>query len=127
MLDMEGPRWTELKGGYRTPVDLRPLLRKLEASADPREAWGGLWQELYHQGDVGVGSYVAVPHLVRIHRVSSPTSGMSIFPACRPRGRSPRSWPSSPLRTAPQSTRGSWSSSARMKQQRCSPRSSADR
>jgi hypothetical protein len=30
-------------------------------------AWQELWNELYHQGDVGEASYAAVPHLVRIH------------------------------------------------------------
>jgi hypothetical protein len=67
MLNFEDSRWTELTAGYRTLVDLRPLLRGLEEAADPAAAWGELWQELYHQGDVGPGSYVAVPHLVRIH------------------------------------------------------------
>lgn len=69
MLDFDDDRWTELEAGYRTTVDLRPLLRALETAADPLSAWDSLWQELYHQGDVGVGSFVAVPHLVRIHRV----------------------------------------------------------
>jgi hypothetical protein len=28
-----------------------------------------LWQEVHHEGDVGPGSFVAVPHLVRIYRL----------------------------------------------------------
>jgi hypothetical protein len=34
---------------------------------DPRQAWSELWQELFHQGDVGTASYAAVPHLLRVH------------------------------------------------------------
>jgi hypothetical protein len=30
-------------------------------------AWDELWNELHHQGDVGLASYAAVPHLVQIH------------------------------------------------------------
>jgi hypothetical protein len=68
MLHLDDPRWSKLTGGYRVPVDLRPLLRELESGADTESAWADLWAELHHQGDVGDGSYVAVPHLVRIHR-----------------------------------------------------------
>jgi hypothetical protein len=68
MLSFDDPRWSELKAGYRTTIDLRPLLSNLESSVDSDSAWAELWQELYHQGDVGEGSFAAVPHLVRIHR-----------------------------------------------------------
>ena len=68
MLSFDDNRWLELTAGYRTPVDLRPLLRRLETVPNPKLVWEELWQELYHQGDVGPGSFVAVPHLVRIHR-----------------------------------------------------------
>jgi len=68
MLSFDDNRWLELTAGYSTPVDLRPLLRRLETAPNPKSAWEELWQELYHQGDVGPGSFVAVPHLVRIHR-----------------------------------------------------------
>lgn len=68
MLSFEDKRWPTLKAGYRTPVDLRPLLRRVEQSGDRSSAWHDLWGELYHQGDIGEGSFVAIPHLVRIHR-----------------------------------------------------------
>ncbi len=67
-LNFEDDRWPDLEGGYRQPIDLRPLLAELETAVDPRPTWEELWHELYHQGDVGSGSYAAVPHLVRIHR-----------------------------------------------------------
>src|SRR5262245_25281525 len=67
MLSLDDDRWLTLTAGYRTPIDLRPLLRQLESATDAHPVWDELWQELYHQGDVGPGSFVAVPHLVRIH------------------------------------------------------------
>jgi hypothetical protein len=69
MLSFEDQRWTGLKAGYRTPVDLRPLLQRLESGRDVEAAWHELWEKLYHQGDVGEGSFACVPHLVRIHRL----------------------------------------------------------
>jgi hypothetical protein len=68
MLSLEDERWATLSAGYRIPVDLRPLLRQLEAGGEEESIWPEIWQELYHQGDVGEGSFVAIPHLVRIHR-----------------------------------------------------------
>jgi hypothetical protein len=69
MLSFEDPRWTGLTAGYRTPIDLRPLLRRLESDRDTKATWDDLWGELHHQGDVGEASFAAVPHLVRIHRL----------------------------------------------------------
>jgi hypothetical protein len=68
MLSFDDIRWENLKAGYRIPVDLRPLLQELESGKNTESAWEGIWQALYHQGDVDEGSFVAVPHLVRIHR-----------------------------------------------------------
>jgi hypothetical protein len=68
MLSFDDDRWESLTAGYRVPIDLRPILHQLEFSDDPESNWGAIWQELYHQGDVGEGSFAAVPHLVRIHR-----------------------------------------------------------
>ena len=55
--------WAELDGGYRTPYDPRPALAALEAGQGD---WDELWQELHHQGDVGLASYAAVPLIARI-------------------------------------------------------------
>lgn len=67
MLAFDDSRWETLEGGYRKPVDLRSLLNQLEMATDPEPAWQELWNDLFHQGQVGEGSFVAVPHLVRIH------------------------------------------------------------
>jgi hypothetical protein len=69
MLSFEDPRWSGLKAGYRTSIDLRPLLQRLESGRDANAAWQDFWEELYHQGSVGEGSFAALPHLVRIHRL----------------------------------------------------------
>jgi hypothetical protein len=65
--DLNDPAWPALLGGYRVPVDVRPLLLDLESAADPAPAWHALWQVLHHQGDIGLASFAALPHLVRIH------------------------------------------------------------
>lgn len=63
MLTLDDPIWPTLQGGYRIDYDAAPALRELEAGED---SWQELWEELHHQGDVGVASYAAVPQLVRI-------------------------------------------------------------
>jgi hypothetical protein len=65
MLAFDDERWVGLTGGYRSPIDVRPLLIRLESGEDDKAVWGDLWDELHHQGDVGEASYAAVPHLVR--------------------------------------------------------------
>jgi hypothetical protein len=70
MLSLDDECWNNLKGGYRTKFDPRPLLAKLEIGKDIETVWHELWEELHHQGDVGDASYAAVPHIVRIHRGS---------------------------------------------------------
>jgi len=60
-------QWAELCGGYRTPYDPRNAIGRL--SNGDATAWAELWQELYHQGDVGEASYAAVPLLADLHEV----------------------------------------------------------
>ncbi len=71
MIQLNDPKWKEFEGGYRTPYDASIALRKLESvesSEEVDDILSELWDELYHQGDVGLASYFAVPHLVRIAR-----------------------------------------------------------
>jgi hypothetical protein len=67
MLEFDDPRWEEMTGGYKVPFDPRPLLQRLESEKDIGPVWSELWQELYHQGDVGEASFAAIPHIVRIY------------------------------------------------------------
>lgn len=66
-LPLDDPRWLTLTSGRRALTDVRPLLMQLETTTDPQRVWDQLWDELYHQGDIGTASLVSVPHLVRIH------------------------------------------------------------
>lgn len=55
--------WNELRGAYGLPFDPRPALDSIEAGAG---SWDILWEELHHQGDVGLASYAAVPLIARL-------------------------------------------------------------
>ncbi len=68
MQNTDEHRWRVLTGGYRMPLDPRPLLAKLETGRDTGPVWDELWDELHHQGDVGDASYAAVPLLVKVYR-----------------------------------------------------------
>jgi hypothetical protein len=63
MLSLADPVWRELEGGYRVPYDASTALIQMERG---ESVWEELWEELHHQGDVGVASYAAIPQLVRI-------------------------------------------------------------
>lgn len=69
-LSLDDPRWGSLEGGYRNveynaSIDLKSLERA-ESTEQVERIYAGLWNDLHHQGDVGLASYYAVPHLVRI-------------------------------------------------------------
>lgn len=83
MIQLNDPKWKELKGGYGTPYDASIALTKLEETKNSQEVdeiLAELWEELHHQGDVGIASFFAVPHLVRIakekDRISSSLLGL---------------------------------------------------
>jgi hypothetical protein len=60
-LDFDHERPSRLLDGYRIPYDPRRALHALEAGGDVAAAWGELWNDLHHQGDIGEGSFAAVP------------------------------------------------------------------
>ena len=70
MWNKDDPRWSTLLGGYRVIFDPRPLIRRLESAPDDDEIWDSLIQELYHQGDVGEASYVAVCLLAQSNAIT---------------------------------------------------------
>lgn len=55
-------------GGYGIPYDPKPALKKLNSSHD--EAISELWENLYHQGDIGIASFEAVATLVQAGELS---------------------------------------------------------
>ena len=69
MLDLDSEKWKTLEGGYRLLYDASVPLRRLESCSEPdEEIIKELWNELHHQGDIGVASYAALPVLYRIYR-----------------------------------------------------------
>ena len=52
----------ELIGGYGIPYDAEPALKRLASGR--KNAMEELWENIYHQGDVGSASYATVPVLV---------------------------------------------------------------
>lgn len=68
-MTLDDKLWKELQGGYRIDYDASVPLRQLEEAKDAEEikkVYDELWNELHHQGDVGLASYLALPQLVRI-------------------------------------------------------------
>lgn len=67
-LELDDPRWAELEGGYKGSFYDAPVaLSRLKNASTPKEVgeiYQELWDELHHQGDVGLASYYAVPHMV---------------------------------------------------------------
>jgi hypothetical protein len=68
MLPLDDPRWRSYTGGYRVPYDASLPLRRLFEEGATSELWDELWQELYHQRDVGPASLAAVPWLLEYAR-----------------------------------------------------------
>lgn len=58
----------DLIGGYGIPYDPRPELIKLRNGFE--SALDELWENLYHQGEVGSASYFSVPQLVEAGQFS---------------------------------------------------------
>lgn len=69
MLDLDSPKWSELRHAYGAASDIPSLLRQLESlpkSEGEKEPWFSIWSSLAHQGDVYSASFAAVPHVVRV-------------------------------------------------------------
>jgi hypothetical protein len=68
-MDLQDRTWKTLEGGHKIIYDVsRPLrrLKDLGRSESMRALFDELWENLHHQGDVGLASYLAVPQLVAI-------------------------------------------------------------
>ena len=68
-IDLEDKIWPGLEGGYKIPYNASLPLKKLRDSTLPKEQeiiFTELWDNLHHQGDVGLASYLSIPHLVSI-------------------------------------------------------------
>lgn len=69
MIQLDDSRWQEFEGGYRIPYDASIALKRLEQTSAQEivdQIFTELWEELHHQGDVGLASYLSLPHILRI-------------------------------------------------------------
>ena len=69
MIPLNDSRWKEFEGGYQILYDASVPLKRLEKATTDEEVnsvFSELWDELHHQGDVGLASYFSVPHIIRI-------------------------------------------------------------
>jgi hypothetical protein len=68
-MDLDNPIWTKLNGGYKIPYNAAEPLSRLAnpgTIAEQGSIFKELWENLHHQGDVDLASYLAVPQLIRI-------------------------------------------------------------
>ncbi len=68
-MDLDNKIWSTIDGGYKIPFDASIPLNQLRSTNDPKvtaDIFADLWDNLHHQGDVGLASYLAVPQLVTI-------------------------------------------------------------
>lgn len=68
MKDLEDKIWTTLNGGYKTLFNPVRIIKALEVDPSSSEAWGSIWENLHHQGDIGEASYAIVPYLIDIYQ-----------------------------------------------------------
>ena len=88
MLQLDSPRWSELRHAYGCASNIPGLLGQL--AAFPAEAtyqdepWFTLWSSLYHQGDIYPASFAAVPYIVAALARDPARASFSYFllPAC---------------------------------------------
>ena len=66
-LPFDDNRWLTLTSGRGSSLDPRPLLTQIKTSSTQQDVWDQIWDELYHQGDIGTASLVSVPYLVQTH------------------------------------------------------------
>jgi len=68
MMSLTDPRWATLDGAYRVPFDAaEPLTAYSSGKLSDEQFWYVVWNDLFHQDDVGVASYAAVPQILRIY------------------------------------------------------------
>lgn len=90
--------WSEVEGGYRILYNPSTVLKQLEFAKDAETSancFHELWEELHHQGDVGLASYFSVPQLIRIciekHSLDWNYVGLCVvIENCRRRGNNPK-------------------------------------
>lgn len=68
MMSLTDPRWSSLDGAYRVPFDAAAALMAFSSGEmSDEQFWYLVWNDLFHQDDVGVASYAALPQILRIY------------------------------------------------------------
>src|SRR5688572_11095545 len=68
MMSLTDPRWATLDGAYRVPCDAAAsLIAFSSGQLSDEQFWYVVWNDLFHQDDVGVASYAALPQIIRIY------------------------------------------------------------
>jgi hypothetical protein len=65
MVELESPRWRDLRHAYGPATNVAPLLARLAGGERSDELEQSLYGMLWHQGDVFTASYAAVPHIMQ--------------------------------------------------------------
>jgi hypothetical protein len=68
-MELDNRLWSTLEGGYRSPYNAARPLRRLGDATRPDEVEGILEElrdNLHYRGNVGLASYLAVPHIISI-------------------------------------------------------------
>ena len=68
-MELDDKIWSKLDGAHKTPYNASSALRKLKVATRPDEfssVFSDLWENLHHQGDLGLASYLSIPQLVSI-------------------------------------------------------------
>lgn len=66
-MNLESGIWSTLEGGYKILYDASVPLKKLQLTnntTEINEIFIELWDNLHHQGDVGVASYLSIPYII---------------------------------------------------------------
>ncbi len=82
MSSFTAPDGTPLCGAYGAPYDPRPAIERAGEVPDEESAWMELWDELHHQGDLGLASYAALPLLVDRFRERPRTTDVYAIALC---------------------------------------------
>jgi hypothetical protein len=73
------PNVASYRGGYnRRPYDITSLVSRLLHEGTSPASWEEVWDELYHQGDVGEATFALVPFLVEHIRTAEEIDPMAV-------------------------------------------------
>jgi hypothetical protein len=79
-LDLDDPRWSELKGSYGDTRKVVAWLREMYETKSPNhDLIGNLVNEVEHQGDTSTAMYAVAVHFVAIARDLPPDTALELL------------------------------------------------